>query len=266
MPKGWQLMESKFNFEDKAVTVSIVTYNSIDEIGKLLNSISACDYFANMEVYVIDNASCDGTVKFIKNKYPWVKIVENSCNVGFGKAHNQIINNVNSKYHIIINPDIEFDNETISRAVSYMDKNTDVAIMTPLMLNFDGTQQYLPKRNPSLRYLLGGFLEKSKWGKRIRDEYTLKNINTNDVIDIEFCTGAFMFARTEMLKSVRGFDERYFLHFEDADLTRELCKLGRAIYNPNIRVMHRWHRENRKINKSFWVALKSMIIYFHKWR
>ena len=75
-----------------------------------------------------------------------------------------------------------------------------------------------------------------------------------------------MFTRTDALKKVGGFDERYFLHFEDADLTRELRKVGRTVYNPEIKVIHKWHRENKKINKSFWIALKSMFIYMKKWR
>ncbi len=89
----------------------------------------------------------------------------------------------------------------------------------------------------------------------------------NEVIrkptDVEFCTGAFMFTRTEALHEVRGFDERFFLHFEDADLTRELRKIGRAVYNPEILVTHKWHRDNK--GKSFWVALKSMCLYMRKW-
>ena len=74
-----------------------------------------------------------------------------------------------------------------------------------------------------------------------------------------------MFIRTEAIQNIQGFDERYFLHFEDADLTRMLRQRGRAVFNPNITITHKWHRDNRKFGKSFFVAVKSMFLYLHKW-
>ena len=117
-----------------------------------------------------------------------------------------------------------------------------------------------------MKYMIGGFLEKySKRCAKLRNEYTLKDQIIVRPIDVEFCSGCFMITRTEALLRIGGFDERYFLHFEDADLTRELKKIGRTVYNPDIEVVHKWERDNRKINKSFWIALKSMFIYMKKW-
>lgn len=251
---------------EKNITVGIVTYNSSNEIDDLLKSIQECSSFEKLDVHVVDNASEDDTTDIIKNRYPWVNLIVNEKNIGFGRAHNIIINNIVSKYHIIVNPDIKLYKDTIKETEKYMDECEDVSICSPYVENEDGTQQYLPKRNPSFKYLLGGMLEnKFKWAKKIRDEYTRKNECINYPVNVEFCTGAFMFVRTDVLKSVKGFDEKYFLHFEDADLTRKLREKGEAIYNPNIKVVHRWHRENRKVNKSFFVALKSMCIYMNKW-
>lgn len=252
---------------EKDLTVSIVTYNSAGEIDVLLSSLQKCFLFDKMAIYVVDNASKDNTIEFIKEKYPWCIVIQNHGNIGFGKAHNLVIKNVRSKYHIIVNPDIFIPEDSILNAASFMNMNPDVVLMTPYMLNSDGTQQFLPKRNPSFKYLFGGMFEKHmKFCKKLREEYTRKNENIADPVDVEFCTGAFMFARTEALHRIGGFDERYFLHFEDADLTRELRKVGRTVYNPDIKIIHKWHRENRKINKSFWIALKSMFIYMRKWK
>lgn len=251
---------------EKLITASIVTYNSADEIDILMTSLQKCSSFRDMTIYVIDNASIDNTLVLVREKYPWARLIENKGNLGFGRAHNLVINNIHSKYHIIMNPDIFIPEETIAQAESFMDQNQDIAVMTPYVLNVDGTKQFLPKKNPSMKYMIGGMLEKRfKWAKKLRDDYTLKNEIINIPRDVEFCTGAFMFTRTEMLKGVGGFDERYFLHFEDADLTRELRKVGRAVYNPDIGVTHKWQRENKKINKSFWIAFKSMLIYMKKW-
>lgn len=251
----------------KKITVSIVTYNSADEIDVLLKSLQASSSSEEMMTYVIDNASNDNTVSCIRNEYPWVRLIENKKNLGFGCAHNLVIKNINSKYHLIVNPDIFVPKDTIKDAISYMEVNPDIAVLTPYVMNEDGTQQFLPKKNPSMKYMIGGMFEnKFKFCKKLRADYTLQNRVITSPIDVEFCTGAFMITRTDALQKVGGFDERYFLHFEDADLTRELRKVGRAVYNPNIKVTHKWHRENKKINKSFWVALKSMFIYMRKWK
>lgn len=261
-------MIDKEIFKDKKdITASIVTYNSVDEIDILMKSLEESSYFERMTIYVVDNASKDDTVAHIRKNYPWACVIKSKENLGFGHAHNIVIKNVHSIYHLIVNPDISVSTETIKDAITYMEKNPDIAVLTPYVMNVDGTQQFLPKKNPSMKYMFGGMFEnKFKFCKRLREEYTLQNKIIISPIDVEFCTGAFMITRTVALQKVGGFDERYFLHFEDADLTRELRKVGRAVYNPSIKVTHKWHRENKEINKSFWVALKSMFIYMNKWR
>lgn len=260
------VIDNKLFENEKEITASIVTYNSADEIDILMMSIQKCTSFEEITIYVIDNASHDETISLIRKKYPWARVIESKENLGFGRGHNLAIKNIHSKYHIIVNPDISVTADTIAKAVHYMEKNPDIAVMTPFVMNVDGTQQFLPKKNPSMKYMVGGMFEnKFKFCKKLREEYTLQNTDVSSPIDVEFCTGAFMVTQTAALHEVGGFDERYFLHFEDADLTRELRRVGRAVYNPNIRVTHKWHRENKKINKSFWVALKSMFIYMGKW-
>ena len=216
---------------------------------------------------VVDNASKDNTVSQIKAKYPWVRVIEKNENLGFGKAHNIVIRNTNSTYCLIVNPDIELRADTISEAIHFLKQHPDVCMLTPCVLNPDGTQQYLPKKNPAMKYLIGGLGERYlKRCAKLRDEYTMKNQMITKPIEVEFCTGAFMVAKTDALHMVGGFDERYFLYFEDADLTREIRKIGKAVYHPDVVVIHKWHRDNKKIGKSFGVALLSLFTYMKKWR
>ena len=262
-----RVLDKKVFNNTKKITVSIVTYNSADEIDILMKSLQSSSLFDKMTVFVVDNASKDNTVRIIKEEYPWVRVIESKENLGFGAGHNLVINNIQSDFHLIVNPDISVSENAIKDSIQYLQEHTDISVLTPYVMNVDGTQQYLPKKNPSMKYMIGGMFEsKFKFCKKLREEYTLQNKKVTNPIDVEFCTGAFMVTRTASLHKVGGFDERYFLHFEDADLTRELRKVGRAVYNPDIKVTHKWHRENKKINKSFWVALKSMFIYMKKWR
>lgn len=247
------------------VSVGVVTYNSSEDIEGLLKSLQKSSH-KNMAVYVVDNASSDNTVEKLEKSNQPLMLIKSDLNLGFGKAHNKIIGLSESRYHIICNPDIRVGRDTIQKCVDYMNLHDDITVLTPLVRNIDGTQQFLPKKNPAVKYMLGGLFEQYiPFCKRLRDEYTLRNKKIVKPVDVEFCTGCFMFTRTEALKKVGGFDERYFLHFEDADLTRELKKIGRAVYNPDIEITHVWHRDNKKIGKSFWTAFGSMVKYMCKW-
>lgn len=247
------------------VSASIVTYNSADEINGVLTSIIASSNIPAVGIYVVDNNSSDGTCKQVQQLFPNCRIIGLSKNLGYGRGHNQAIQIVKSKYHAVINPDITFSTETISDLVSFMEDHPDIALCSPKILNTDGTEQHLPKRRPSLKYLLGGFLEKhGKVFKQWRREFTLADVKINEPTEIDFCSGCFMFFRTEALKKCGGFDDRYFMYFEDADLTREIQRYGKTVYNPNIEVTHGWKRENRTF-KGFSRQIISMFKYFFKW-
>lgn len=248
------------------ISASIVTYNSEDEIEIVLNSLmnSKTD---NLEVTVVDNASTDNTCSIVETKFKNVRLIKSATNLGFGAGHNLALKGVESDYHIFVNPDISVEENQIKAMVDYMEANPGVVVLTPKVLNEDGTEQFLPKKYPKIKYLLGGkFENKGKIFYKWRSEYTLRDVEVVEPIHIDFCTGCFMFCRTDALLSVGGFDERYFLHFEDADLTREMQKLGETMYVPSVYVTHKWHRDNAGNKKIRKIAIQSMFKYFKKWR
>ena len=248
------------------ISASIVTYNSSHEIATVLESLSQANV-SGLEIYVVDNASTDDTCQIVTAQFPQVKLIASQENLGFGGGHNLALSRVDSDYHIFINPDITVERGEIEKMISYMEEHLDAVILTPRVLNTDGTEQFLPKRTPKFKYLFGGRLEnKLKAARRWRSEYTMREENVTEPIQVDFCTGCFMLCRTTALKTVGGFDDRYFLYFEDADLTREMQKLGKTMYVPYVFVTHEWKRENGKISKGFFIALCSMFKYFWKWR
>ena len=93
----------------------------------------------------------------------------------------------------------------------------------------------------------------------------MKDVVMTEPTEIECASGCFMVCRTDVLKLIGGFDERYFLYFEDADLSRAMRYHGKVMYVPFVTVTHSWHRENGKVGKSFFYALRSMRKYFKKW-
>jgi hypothetical protein len=247
------------------VSASIVTYNNSNEIEGVLSSFHTSSYRPSIEVFIVDNNSSDDTLQRVRQSFPDYKILSLSSNLGYGAGHNQAIKVVESEYHVIVNPDITFAEGIIDKLVSFMEVNPDIVLCSPKILNIDGTVQHLPKRKPSLKYLLGGFLEnKGSIFKQWRQEFTLANVKINIPIEIDFCSGCFMFFRTEALKKCGGFDDRYFMYFEDADLTREIQKFGKTVYNPDIEVVHEWKRDNRTF-KGLLRQVSSMCKYFYKW-
>lgn len=250
----------------KKVSVSIVTYNNQNEIEGVLRSLFETTLSSFLlEVNILDNNSSDNTVLIVSSKFPNCKIFKINKNLGYGAGHNQIIKNIDSDYHIIVNPDITFRPDTISKLIDYMDTNSDVVVCSPKVLNKDGSPQFLPKKRPTIKFLLGGpFENKGKIFKKWRDEFTFVDKILTTPVPIDFCTGCFMFCNTSALKKCKGFDERYFMYFEDADLTREMQKYGKTMYNPNIEVFHEWKRENQKLNGRL-MQISSMIKYFLKW-
>lgn len=246
------------------ITASIVTYNNSNEISNILKSLYETGI--NIDITVVDNFSSDETVNIVKEKFPSVNIIQLGKNIGFGAAHNKCISSVESRYHIIINPDIIICKNDLQQMIDYMENNADTVMISPKIANFDGSIQQVPRIEPRFKYVLSSFFEKkSKYFKKQRDIYTLANYDKNEPIDIGFCSGCFMFCRTEALKKSNGFDPRFFLYFEDADLTKRMKKIGRTTYLPYVKVTHEWKRDNKKSFKIFKISVISMIKYFLKW-
>lgn len=241
------------------ISASIVTYNSSDVIVGLLDKLKDCKID---EIYVIDNNSSDNTVDLISENYSWVKLIKSTKNLGYGGGHNLAIKAVDSDIHLIINPDIILEKNQIEKIENLFQMHRNIVLACPKVLNVDGTEQFLPKRNPKIKYLLGGFFNIKKY----RDEYTMKNQLADHMIDIEFCTGCFMICRTEALKKCGGFDDRYFLYFEDADLSRKMLSLGDVVYAPQITVTHMWKRENKRSIKGIKIFMSSYFKYKKKWK
>ncbi len=250
-----------------SVSVSIVTYNSADDITVVLDSLFAVTNGHEPTVFVVDNASTDNTCELVETRYPAVTLIRLEKNVGFGAAHNRVLEHIDSDYHIILNPDIAFETDVIIPLAAYLDDHADAVLATPLIRNEDGTMQAVPRVLPRRRYMFAGQLE--RFGgvfRRWRDEYTRRKEAFDGPTPITFCTGCFMMVRTAALKAEGGFDDRFFMYMEDADLSRRLASHGKLMLLPEYSVIHRWEKASGKSMKFLRIHLRSMRAYFAKWR
>jgi hypothetical protein len=250
------------------VTASIVTFNNISTIEATLHTLKKQTQGVRLHLYVIDNSSHDGTLDFVQTLDPSIELLRIPWNVGFGAGHNLVLPRLRSKYHVIINPDISLNEDAIANMARYMDEHPDVAMLSPrIVYPKTGEPQILGKRNPRLKYLFASRLRRFKRAQSLLHEYAMTaEMSDETPFVIENATGCFMFIRTETLQKIGGFDERYFLYFEDCDLTRMLAKEGKVLYYPQAVVEHVWHRESKKDFKLAMVQVQSMMKYFWKWR
>ena len=247
------------------VTGSIVTYNNISTIAKTLETLFGETKDIDFKLYVLDNGSSDGTPEFIEKNYPDVTVIRSGKNVGFGAGHNIIINQVKSKYHAVINPDIVLTQNAVKKMADYMDENSDIGLLSPRICFPDGRDQILGKRNPHLKYLVASRLRGDEPSKLLR-EYAMLDCDLSKPTEIENATGCFMFIRTDVLKSIGGFDDGFFMYFEDADLARRINEVSKCVYYPDAVVNHVWGRDSKRNFKLMLVHINSMLRYFRKWK
>jgi GT2 family glycosyltransferase len=254
------------------LTLSMVTYNNERIIGETLGSVLAhLPQHIPAQLVIVDNRSQDGTTAILAGyaeKYGNVTLILNERNTGYGAGHNLAIRNVDSRYHVICNPDIILHDDVFTPLASFMDQNREIGILCPRFQFRDGRLQPLNRRYPTVLDLcLRRFLPrpfKPLFQKRL-DYYEMLDIGYDDICDVPFLSGAFMFCRTEVFKQSGGFDPRYFLYFEDVDLCRRVQRRHRTVYFPHASVTHFWERSAHKNWIYTYHFIKSGFRYFNQW-
>ncbi|OQY09820.1 MAG: hypothetical protein B6I30_09255 [Desulfobacteraceae bacterium 4572_187] len=250
------------------LTISLISHNSKKDLEFLLPSLFLALRDITAEILLIDNCSDDSTLEFIKRNYPGIFARKNKSRLGYGANHNQNLAIAKGKYVVLMNSDVILTPEALFLLLQFMEHNSNIGIVTPKILNEDGTLQYLNKRYPTVSDLfLRRFLPvpfKHLFEKRLT-YYEMRDVGYDSIIDVSFVSGAFMFCRTDLIKAVSGFDERFFLYFEDVDLCRRAQKTHRTVYYPDAVVTHQWDRAAHKELKWMIVFMKSAFQYFNKW-
>lgn len=245
---------------------SIVVFDTDEKI--LNNAIqSFLNTKLNVKIYVINTGSFnynlpeDDRIEFIHTK---------GLNLGYGKGNNLALEIAeDSEYFLILNPDLFIINDALEKLIQFMDKIPDIGICIPKVLNEDGSIQYLNKRHPAILPLfVRRFIPKKIQFlfQKSLDEYEMKDFNYEENFEVPFISGAFMLTRKKILMELGGFDNRYFMYFEDADLSKKFQHAGfKTMYFSKAEVIHVWKRGAHKNKKLALIFVLSMIKYFRKW-
>ena len=245
------------------LNTSIVLYNhSVVEIEPLIKSLRQSKQVD--EMFLIDNSPVrNPDFQRLSATY-----IFNNKNLGYGAAHNIAIRKTieqNIPYHLVINPDIQFENRIFDELVDFMQKNSDVGLLMPKVLYPTGEIQYLCKLLPKPSDLFFRRFLPSKWSQQSNERFELRQSGYDKLMDVPYLSGCFMLLRTQALKNVGLFDERFFMYPEDIDLTRRIHRENRTVFYPNVSVVHNHTRGSYKSGRLLWIHLINMIRYFNKW-
>lgn len=245
------------------ITASIVVNDSPPE--QLRHAVE-CIRRAKVEtIWIVFNG--ERRLRPLYDNIPGTMLVEVS-NKGYGAGHNEAIRRAakaGSDYHIVMNDDVEWAGDVISRLAEKMDRNTSIAMIAPEVRNGDGTLQYSCRMLPTPGIMIArGFLPKFMY-KKLNDRYLLKDIDHSTAINSPYILGCFMMLRMDAVKACGSFDERFFMYPEDIDMTRRLHKKGKTLYEPSVSIIHKHRRASRKSAKMLYIHAVNMIAYFNKW-
>lgn len=248
----------------------IVNYNTktltIDAIDSIVEKTEGVSY----EIIVVDNNSNDGSKSALIKKYGnKIKLICNEKNIGFGRANNIAIKSANGKYIFLLNSDTLLINNAIKIFYDYMDKHTNIGVCGGSLYNLDMTQQISYGHFPSLRQV---FFEEYQFSK-LFSKYFNKNLSVGCIVDsdntqiVDYVSGADMFIRKSIIDSIGGFDEDFFLYYEETELNYRINKLGyKSVILPDAKIIHlcgKSYEKEIKLSK-FEIQQNSKFLFFKK--
>jgi hypothetical protein len=265
-----------------------VCFNSSEEELKVLleSTLSAIQLLrksvnlAPIPIYLVDNSEEDSlSLKLFTSLQTQTEdlnvqlhLLHGHGNVGYGAAHNLVTKKIVSDYHLLLNPDLKLDQNSLKVGTSYLIENENVVMVSPYAEYENGEKQYLCKRYPSVvTFIVRGFFPhflKKLFAKRLA-AFEMHELPENcSTTNIPIVSGCYMLCRTKALQQLGGFDEKFFLYFEDFDLSLRMAALGKIAYVPAMRITHAGGNAAEKGSSHIKMFMRSGIRFFniHGWR
>jgi GT2 family glycosyltransferase len=258
------------------LSILIVSWNVADLLAKCLDTIFASDLTfddktnskPSVEIIVVDSASQDHTVALIRERYPKVKLLPQTENVGFTRGNNIALREAQGRYLMLLNPDSEIVGDVLNTTIGYMDAHPDVGVLGPQTLNSDGTTQSTRRRFPTLTI---GFFE-STWlqpyaPKSLLDHYYVHDQADDSIFDVDWVQGSAMLVRHEVYEQIGGLDEGYVMYSEELDWCKRAKLAGwRVIYFGDAQVVHYGGKSSEQVTARSHIHFQqSKLRYFRKY-
>lgn len=206
--------------------VVILNYNGYSFLKKFLPSLISSTKEA--QIVIIDNASTDASLEFLKKHYPTIPIIENPDNQGFSKGYNTGLAQIKAQYYVLLNSDVALSANWLEPLLNLMESNPQIAACQP-KIKAEAQREYFEAAGAA-----GGFID--KWGfpfcrGRIFDHLEQDNGQYEDTIEVFWASGACLMIRAKLFHQMGGLDEDFFAHMEEIDLCWRLKNAGYQIYH-----------------------------------
>jgi GT2 family glycosyltransferase len=270
------------------LSVSIVLHNSpLDLLWRALQSLHSsaqqaheAGCLARVSVYLVDNDSdapyraqlAQRVVRWPQSEFFHVQYCPQPSNRGFGVGHNSVLPLLTSQFHLVLNPDVELAEDTLGNGLTALLQNDDIVLLSPRVLGGNGEQEFLCKRYPSVLVLfLRGFAPQFVRQRfhRYLAAYEMRDLCSGEQrADVAIASGCFMLVRTSALRSVNGFNEAFFLYFEDFDLSLRLGRIGRLVFDPTMRIVHHggYAASKGRLHRKYFITSAARFFNRHGWR
>ena len=252
-------------------TACIVTYNTKqEELKKIICCFQKIEL--RFKLWISDNSEKDELRKFVEEFLDdRIEYIFNNSNGGFGAGHNVVIKRLvseetKSEFHLMVNADVFFEENTIEKIVEYMKENKNIGQIGPKIYGTDGKVTKSCRLLPSpVNLIFRRFLPLKSVVDKLDYDYEMKWYDYKEIIDVPILSGCFIFVRTDVLKEIGGFDKRYFMYMEDYDLCRRVGKKYRTVFYPEAEIIHEHGKASYKSRKMMLLHVNSAIKYFNKW-
>ena len=238
----------------------MVNWNTREDLGQALASMLNSGPGVSAEVVVLDNASEDGSVEMVRERFPSVRVLEGEENVGFARGYNRAARGTEGRHLLMLNPDTIVRPGALERLVAFMDAHPRAGAAGPRLLNSDGSLQYSCRRfpRPLAAIFRNTVLGRLAPGNRFTRDYLMRDWDHGEAREVDWISGAAMCIRREAWEEVGGFDEGYFMYEEDVDWCLRAHKAGWEIwYEPEATIVHR-------IGRSSDQRPTAMVVEFHR--
>lgn len=238
------------------VAVAVVSWNTRDRLDCFLASLRADHEAGRAEVWVVDNASIDGSAAMVAERHPWVRLEALAENVGYGAAVNLVAAGTSTAFVVAANSDLELESGALAALLAAADTFPGAGAFAPRLLLSDGTTQHSLHPFPTVRTGLLLSTGVARLGPVARRLPLHGHFDPERAREVDWAHGAFLLVRREAFDAVGGFDPEQWLYAEDLDLAWRLSRAGWATrYVPEARIEHavsaatatRWDEHERAV-------------------
>lgn len=249
-----------------SVAISIVSFNTKDLLRNCLKNLKTQTTKEKINVWVLDNDSNDGSSEMVKKEFPAVNLIESERNLGFAKGQNQILKQIRDEYVLLLNPDTQFDSDSIGVMLKFMEENPGCGVSSCRLVDFNNKLESNGGSFPFGWALYSWLFNLEILGLNTNfhqedSEYYSK------VRKVDWVAGTFMMVKTEVFKSVGFLSEDFFMYFEDVEFCYRVKKSGSSVMlNPKVTVKHKSGSSSKDPRFNQWKGEFEGLIKFYKIR